>query len=56
MAKTILKPGKYQVITCADCGCEFTFENVDLDDNNKVTCPCCGTLCQATVKPTTKAK
>lgn len=50
MSKQILEPGKYSVITCNECNCKFTFEKIDLDANNQTSCPCCGTLCTASVK------
>lgn len=40
--KQILKYGKYNIVTCTDCGCEFSFEKSDVKDG-KVKCPCCET-------------
>lgn len=48
--KQILEPGKYNTLTCSDCGCKFTFDKSDLDENNQTTCPCCDKLLKATVK------
>lgn len=41
--KKIIKSGKkiYQK-TCSRCGCEFTYENEDINYVGNVTCPECG--------------
>ena len=41
--KKIIKSGKkiYQK-TCSRCGCEFTYENEDINYIGNVTCPECG--------------
>lgn len=41
--KKIIKSGKkiYQK-TCSRCGCEFTYENEDINFIGNVTCPECG--------------
>lgn len=39
--KRILKYGKYMIITCSKCQCEYTFEETDKDAEGKVECPCC---------------
>ena len=43
MSKQIIKNGKYNIITCSDCGCEFVFEKTDIEESGKVICPQCGT-------------
>lgn len=43
MAKRIIKYGKYNVIQCKTCECEFAFDKVDIEENGNVTCPQCGT-------------
>jgi PHP family Zn ribbon phosphoesterase len=48
--KQILKYGKYNFVTCTDCGCEFSFDKTDIDTNNKVSCPCCNKEIDAPVK------
>ena len=50
MAKQILENGKYNVITCTDCGCKYTFEKVDIRATGAVSCP----QCEATNFPTIK--
>lgn len=50
MAKRIIENGKYNVITCSDCGCKFAFDKVDIETNGKVTCPQCDTENTPTVK------
>lgn len=52
MAKRIIKYGKYNVVTCAECGCEFAFDKVDIETNGTVTCP----QCDKENAPTTKSK
>ena len=47
--KCILKHGEYGFVSCK-CGCEFTFEKSDLNEDNKVECPECGELVAAKVK------
>ena len=49
MAKRIITNGKYTKITCA-CGCVFSFDETDIDENGKVTCPECGAENTPTVK------
>ena len=41
MAKRIIEYGKYNVITCSDCGCKFSFDKVDIEANGTVICPQC---------------
>jgi uncharacterized Zn finger protein (UPF0148 family) len=43
MAKLIIENGKYNIITCSDCGCKFAFGKTDIEENGKVTCPQCNT-------------
>ena len=43
MSKQIIENGKYNIITCSDCGCKFGFEKTDIEESGKVTCPQCGT-------------
>jgi PHP family Zn ribbon phosphoesterase len=43
MAKRIIKYGKYNVITCTECECEFAFDPSDVEENGTVICPQCGT-------------
>ena len=50
MSKQIIKNGKYNIITCTDCECEFVFEKTDIETNGKVTCPQCGTENTPTTK------
>ena len=50
MAKRIIKYGKYNVITCTECGCEFAFDSIDIETNGKVTCPQCNKENTPTVK------
>ena len=41
----VIKPGKTRfVATCAQCGCEFSYELEDLSTAGGVNCPCCGEL------------
>ena len=42
MAKRIIEYGKYNVITCTECGCKFAFDNIDIETNGTVVCPQCG--------------
>lgn len=43
----IIKPGKYHIVTCPECKCEFSYEDEDIkrgdqrDYYEKVECPCC---------------
>ena len=30
MAKRIIENGKYNLITCSECGCKFAFDKVDV--------------------------
>jgi NAD-dependent SIR2 family protein deacetylase len=52
--KQILKYGKYNIVTCGKCNCEFAFETTDViikeDDTKVVTCPCCKEEINAPVK------
>ena len=50
MSKRIIKNGKYNVIVCTECDCEFAFDNTDVEDNGKVICPQCGTENTPTIK------
>lgn len=56
MAKRIIKHGKYNVVTCLECGCEFSFDKVDViepkDASPCVFCPECSAECT----PITKAE
>ena len=52
---TILEHGKYRVITC-ECGCKYSFELFELDENNKIKCPECGKENSATIQTKTKSK
>lgn len=53
---TILEHGKYRVITC-ECGCKYSFELHELNENNKIKCPECDKENSATIKTTsTKSK
>lgn len=47
---TILENGKYRVITC-ECGCKYSFELHELDENGKLPCPECGKENEATLQP-----
>ena len=50
MAKRIIENGKYNVITCSECGCKFAFDNVDVETDGTVTCPQCDKANIPTVK------
>jgi predicted Zn-ribbon and HTH transcriptional regulator len=50
MAKRIIKNGKYNVVTCKECGCEFAFDKIDIETNGTVTCPQCNTECTPVIK------
>ena len=50
IAKRIIENGKYNVITCSDCGCKFAFDKVDLEKDGTVTCPQCATANTPVVK------
>ena len=50
MSKQIIENGKYNIITCSDCGCKFTFDKTDVKENGKVTCPQCNTENTPTTK------
>lgn len=50
MARQILEHGNYKVAICPDCNCKFTFEIIDVNENNQVACPECDALCSAQVK------
>lgn len=52
---TILEHGKYRVISC-ECGCKYSFELHELDENNKLKCPECGKENTATIQPAPKSK
>ncbi len=45
MSKRIITNGKYNLITCADCGCVFAFDKTDIitkeNGDKVVTCPQC---------------
>lgn len=41
MAKRIIEYGKYNVITCSDCGCKYAFDKVDIEADGTVLCPQC---------------
>lgn len=49
--RQILKYGIYNVITCTDCKCEYTFSKTDVDEKGNVKCPCCDTDNTAPVAP-----
>ena len=45
MAKRIIENGKYNIITCSDCGCKYAFDSTDIERDEVsawVTCPQCG--------------
>ena len=50
MAKRVIKNGKYNVITCSDCRCEFSFDSIDIEPDQKVVCPQCQTRNTPTIK------
>ena len=54
MAKRIIQNGKYNVVTCTDCGCVFAFDQVDVevdtDGKSTITCPQCETVNTPTEK------
>ena len=52
MSKSIIKNGKYNIITCTECGCEFSFDKIDIESNGNVICP----QCDKENKPTVKVK
>lgn len=46
----IIKPGKYHIVTCPVCKCEFSYEDEDIKwgdqkypfkPDKEVECPCC---------------
>ena len=45
MSKKIIQNGKYNEITCTECGCVFAFDKADIivkeDGTKVVTCPQC---------------
>ena len=47
---TILEHGIYRVIECS-CGCKYSFELHELDENNNLKCPECGKENAATIQP-----
>ena len=47
MSKQIIKNGIYNVTDCPKCACQFAFEKTDIEESGKVTCPQCGTECDA---------
>ena len=49
--KRILEYGKYNKVTCSECQCTFTFEQCDVINEDKVTCPCCNNENNAPKKP-----
>lgn len=49
----IIKNGKYHIVTC-NCGCEYSFDVVDIDKNQQVECPECNTKNTVTLKGDTK--
>lgn len=54
--KRILEYGKYNLITCKDCGCKFSFENKDVEDKDGkkiVICPLCDAENTPVLKSTT---
>ena len=55
MAIRIIENGKYNKITCDEenggCGCIFSFDRVDVNENNKVICPQCGAAWTPVVRP-----
>ena len=53
---TILKHGKYRVIKCPKCECEYSFELYELDENNTLKCPECGNENAATIQTESKSK
>ena len=50
MAKRIIENGKYNMITCSECGCKFAFDKVDVETDGTVTCPQCDKANTPTVK------
>ena len=54
MAKRIIQNGKYNVVTCTDCGCVFAFDKVDIevDADGKSIIVC--SQCDAVNTPTEK--
>lgn len=53
MAKRIITNGKYNVVTCDDCGCVFAFDKADLEPDGKtIACPQCGAIKEAPSKET----
>lgn len=35
-----MKTGKYRTMSCS-CGCVYSYDPIDLDEENKVACPEC---------------
>ena len=50
MAKRILENGKYANVVTCPCGCKFSFEPSDVEENDCVTCPECGATIQLETK------
>ena len=47
----VMKNGKYNEATCQACGCVFSFDKIDIEDENKVKCPQCSNPTSVLVKP-----
>lgn len=45
----ILENGQYRVVKCS-CGCKYSFDSVDINSDNQVPCPECGTMNTVKVK------
>lgn len=45
----ILENGKYRIIKC-ECGCKYSFELNELDENNNIKCPECSKENKATIQ------
>lgn len=42
MSKSIIENGKFNITTCTNCQCKFSFYKADLEQDGKtVTCPQC---------------
>ena len=49
--KRIITNGKYNQVTCTNCGCIYSFEATDITEDKKVTCPHCDHPNTVDVKP-----
>ena len=48
--KQIIKNGRYNVVTCSTCQCEYAFDKTDIEADGTIICPQCGAVNQPPVK------